>query len=404
MEARAAPLGVKLLIATISLLLFFALLEVGMRITGYYIHTLADLSKGTEEDESAAENAVPVEGGPEGTRILCVGDSFTYGGRVERDETYPAQLRERLTETCPGNRFDVINRGICGTNTMKLLHYLPGWLEEFHPHVVILLDGAANRFNPWDHSLYARADALSSLKSRFFDLRVVKLFRILWLNGVARFYGWVITYPDFLPRSRSRSSEAFEEDPFHRTAEAYMERFRFDKAIETSLKAIRANPFDHLNYYRISKIYNLQSHYDAVVIFRELEEVREEHPELMEMKWFAGYVRIFSDKRKWEDGINRWMKDDLGKMVALCKEHGARLIIQNYPTGCLMANSILKSIADEHALPLVNNLAVFDTLEPKEKYLLDDSHCTKDGYRVMAGSVFQVLLAENELGACGPLQ
>ena len=41
-------------------------------------------------------------------RILCIGDSHTYGAGVERDESYPAQLQRVLDGLAPG-RYAVMN-------------------------------------------------------------------------------------------------------------------------------------------------------------------------------------------------------------------------------------------------------------------------------------------------------
>lgn len=47
-------------------------------------------------------------------RILCIGDSYTFGqGSIEAD-TYPAQLERLLIEALPNRRIEVINGGISG--------------------------------------------------------------------------------------------------------------------------------------------------------------------------------------------------------------------------------------------------------------------------------------------------
>ena len=54
---------------------------------------------------------------PPGTvRILCVGDSYTFGTGVHEEDTLPAQLQRELTTRAPGVAIECINLGIGGAN------------------------------------------------------------------------------------------------------------------------------------------------------------------------------------------------------------------------------------------------------------------------------------------------
>jgi lysophospholipase L1-like esterase len=79
-------------------------------------------------------------------RILCIGDSHTYGGGVERDQTYPAQLQRLLDEREPG-RHSVLNLGLPGMSTTQLRHRLGIWLQRYEPDVVILWAGVNDSWN-----------------------------------------------------------------------------------------------------------------------------------------------------------------------------------------------------------------------------------------------------------------
>ena len=118
---------------------------------------------------------------------MCVGDSFTYGGSLFAEKkTYPVLLQQRLDSSIPESGFRVINKGVCESNTGDLNRSLPGWVDSIKPDIVILLIGAANRFTPWDYEYYRNKGTGSHLKSIIFDLRVVKMARIIWLNLKAR--------------------------------------------------------------------------------------------------------------------------------------------------------------------------------------------------------------------------
>jgi len=47
-------------------------------------------------------------------RILCVGDSYTFGDYVDDDDTFPAGLEKRLRQASPGTPIEVVNAGVNG--------------------------------------------------------------------------------------------------------------------------------------------------------------------------------------------------------------------------------------------------------------------------------------------------
>ncbi len=74
---------------------------------------------------------------PEGvTRILCVGDSMTFGTGVQEDETWPVALQEVLE--AEGKTVEVWNCGVPGFNTIQEVAFLEERLLPFDPDLVIL--------------------------------------------------------------------------------------------------------------------------------------------------------------------------------------------------------------------------------------------------------------------------
>lgn len=69
-------------------------------------------------------------------RILCLGDSFTFGDYVSDDETFPHMLKQLFDEKIPG-RIEVINAGVGGTTIVDQLNFLQKSLR-VHPDVVVL--------------------------------------------------------------------------------------------------------------------------------------------------------------------------------------------------------------------------------------------------------------------------
>ncbi len=71
-------------------------------------------------------------------RILCYGDSTTaIGGK----EAWPGQLEEVLTDRNPGRTFCVINRGVVLIDTAGIRGSLEEDLNEYDPHMVIIMAG-----------------------------------------------------------------------------------------------------------------------------------------------------------------------------------------------------------------------------------------------------------------------
>lgn len=80
----------------------------------------------------------PIARGPNTFRVLCLGDSFTFGEGVRYSDTYVAQL-ERLIAPCfPGRSVEVINAGAQAYSTVQegVLYFMRG--QQLQPNVLIL--------------------------------------------------------------------------------------------------------------------------------------------------------------------------------------------------------------------------------------------------------------------------
>jgi lysophospholipase L1-like esterase len=75
---------------------------------------------------------------PTGTlRVLCLGDSCTFGTGVGTDDTFPERLQDRLREARPGENWEVLNAGVPGFSSYQARRFLEvdGW--DFAPDVVV---------------------------------------------------------------------------------------------------------------------------------------------------------------------------------------------------------------------------------------------------------------------------
>jgi lysophospholipase L1-like esterase len=78
-------------------------------------------------------------------RVLCAGDSHTFGLWVEPVESYPARLQEKLAGST--REFVILNAGVPGMNSSQLRDVFPVLLDNFSPDVVLLMVGVANFWN-----------------------------------------------------------------------------------------------------------------------------------------------------------------------------------------------------------------------------------------------------------------
>ena len=109
----------------------FAALELGLRAAGrgLALHTWGGMESGD-------------------VRVLCVGDSNTYGiGTTPAVYSWPRQLEVAMQTQNPDISVVVYNRGLPGMSSTDILRFLPAYLEETRPRVVCMQVGANNTWN-----------------------------------------------------------------------------------------------------------------------------------------------------------------------------------------------------------------------------------------------------------------
>jgi lysophospholipase L1-like esterase len=76
-------------------------------------------------------------------RVLCLGDSNTYGLYLsDRAQAYPQTFERLWNATAGAAHIEVLNLGYPGTNSSRLRRDLPRMLETFAPDLVILMVGS----------------------------------------------------------------------------------------------------------------------------------------------------------------------------------------------------------------------------------------------------------------------
>jgi len=89
-------------------------------------------------DDNGLRRTLPPPAGPGAPlRVLCLGDSMTFGLGVEDAETYPSVLQARLQAALPGRRVEALNAGVAGYGTIDALAYLRSRGAALKPDLVI---------------------------------------------------------------------------------------------------------------------------------------------------------------------------------------------------------------------------------------------------------------------------
>ncbi|MFA5349803.1 MAG: SGNH/GDSL hydrolase family protein [Candidatus Omnitrophota bacterium] len=89
-------------------------------------------------------------------RIVCIGDSWTFGLGVPEDKSYPAFLGDLLNKSLPGMKIEVVNAGISSYRVEEIIHFLEMNINVLTPDCIIFLGGSSGItadevVNPWNN-------------------------------------------------------------------------------------------------------------------------------------------------------------------------------------------------------------------------------------------------------------
>ena len=71
-------------------------------------------------------------------RIICLGDSWTFGANVDQKNTYPRQLMAMLNHDFPQGNFEVLNLGVMGYSSYQGLELMRQSAINLNPDVVVI--------------------------------------------------------------------------------------------------------------------------------------------------------------------------------------------------------------------------------------------------------------------------
>jgi len=419
----------KIFFMVFGIIIAMIVLEVSLRIAGfvyknYRIHNT--------ENRDVIKNHV--------VKILCIGDSFTFGEGAPKGFSYPEQL-QKILDSHQGGRYAVYNAGISGQNSSRVLKDLEDNIYKYKPDIVVMLAGCNNTNNFVDSNYFLfkdeslktyiyRADALLS------HMRSYKLFKsaVVAVNdNIAR--RAKDPCKNKLPEPQKDIKDASAEysmdaERHVEAARAYEADRKIGPAINECRKAIELDLYNEKTYFLLGFIYlHRCPDWDekislglAIENFKKairIDPLNEEFHQNL----FNAYYRVGEKDKAMEEleiihalnpdneminvllvhGLPEY-KDinvfkmtlayDLRNIIRSLSAKNIRLILQTYPAS--WANDILKETAKVNKIALVDNQAVFEERQAahgyrREDYFAEDGHCNINGYNIIAENIYNTL-------------
>jgi len=116
---------------------------------------------------------------PADVRIVCLGDSHTFGVGTSASYAYPQQLEKILNMNNPALKFSVVNLGVPGSSTKDQVRTLGDFFKNNDAQIVLWLTGRNNdgELKRWTDDAISRPMLFSISR-----LRSVRLVKMIWDN------------------------------------------------------------------------------------------------------------------------------------------------------------------------------------------------------------------------------
>lgn len=429
-----------LVVILFNLFLTLLLIEITLRIAGniYFKYRLNESNSHIKKYNNDA------------VRILCLGDSFTFGMGAQKGYSYPEQLERILSNRNPGRRFIVYNYGLPGNTSAKLLNkQLKQYLLEFQPQIVIILIGQNDPLIIHESDFWLVKN--NNLESRLFpnlsDLRCYKLIMTI-INSIeaTRMQEKLFSKfkkADFLPKEGcARIKSRFVRDPEmkYNSYDTYMERAdkywnnynrNFTLATQTLKEAIVVEPCKIDSYLKLGTLYMVMEKYDLAIENMKYALLLEPSNKNIYLNLFAAFYRAGNTiaaqealekylyltpgemptylmllKNKFpnindKDLFSNLYMLNLRKIIKECKKQKVTVILQNYPH-LYNYPPLAKDIALAEKIPFVDNGMSYLKLHQRsdykqEYYFVKDGHCNEQGYKIMANNIYNIIKEERIL-------
>ncbi len=413
MRARLVPPGLMAARAALvvgGLLLGAAVAEGSLRLAGasYWWWRLGAA-------RSAADGAV---------RVLCIGDSFTFGVGSSAGRSYPEQLKAILQRRLK-QPVDVVNDGVPSYNSSQVLRRLPHALARARPCVVVALVGLNNAWNTtYGPSGLPGESRLEGWRRWLESFRLVRLVRQARVDPQ-------VMYPDEYLRLDAQGDDNEQGGPadvqWVRRGQIALGQRRFEEAAKAFTQARAANPANADALVGFAAVLMMRGD----VITRDAEQMLQEALRINPRSWAAhlilaaSFVRQGRQEDAWRefqaasalnqgfvrslmplaagrdpaaalDYLDRWLTQDVQAMAGQARAAGAAFVLMTYPASLRTQpfSDLLRRMAAREALPFIDLDEAFRALPGDRRSTLiagDGFHTNADGNALVADTVGKAL-------------
>lgn len=202
---------------------------------------------------------------PPGTfRIVCLGNSCTFGWGVRQEETYPKVLEKILSDSLPGRKVEVINAGVTGYSSLQGLRLFEREILKLQPDLVTVCYGWNDHWPAVggipDTNQRLPAQWVLDLENFFDRLQTYRLLRRA-LGGVSLNKQ---RYQDKSGATRLRATP--EEVEANLRELAFQAKARgISVILVTPPSASPAWPWNEIDYKRFTRIWQVHQQYTSAV-------------------------------------------------------------------------------------------------------------------------------------------
>jgi lysophospholipase L1-like esterase len=123
-------------------------------------------------------------------RIICLGNSNTFGWKQPEPEAYPRQLQEWFDKSHPPRNIQVINAGITGYSSHQGRIFLETEISRLQPDLVLVNCGWNDllpaKFGIPDKQQKLPPQWMLNIQDRLSETRLYQLLKSFWLAGFSR--------------------------------------------------------------------------------------------------------------------------------------------------------------------------------------------------------------------------
>ncbi len=392
----------KIIVVVCGILIFFLLLELGLRLGGFVFASIQEYRNLCAVSKTGA------------CRIMCIGESTTRG-------QYPSFLEERLNAVNSGIHFVVIDRGAVGVDSSFLVSRLKADLDWYRPNIVVAMMGC----NDAGVMYYKDIPRSNTLAFRY--SRVYRLVWILMTQIDARLKEWGRSPAEkFMEEGRrylgeddlAASEEAFRKavaesprDIGARLQLALVCQIRREnlEARAVLMSAFRIDPKNSLVYSEFGRLYLAEKKISrAKHAFRQA--IALDPGNLMACRSLstlyleegkAGLAHVYAQRARSmrRQSYIPLTVDNFHRMKSMLDQRGIRLVCVQYPMRDIEP---LKEIFkyQDGGIVFVDNEKVFRDAVSRDGYKEyfwdmfggDFGHCTKKGNRLLARNIAGAIL------------